>query len=67
MRDRDLFARILGIESPWQVEDVELHLADGEVVVHVAIEPGAQLVCPHCGQPASMFVKETLINSPFSA
>ena len=57
MRDRDLYARILGIESPWQVRDVELHLSEGEVIVHVAIESDAQLVCPHCGKSAPRYDK----------
>jgi len=59
MRDRDLYAQILGIESPWQVRDVELHLKEGEVVVHVELEPGAHLVCPHCGKPAPRYDKRT--------
>jgi hypothetical protein len=39
MRDKDLYQRILGIEAPWSVTDVELDLKDrrhGEVRVHVA-------------------------------
>ncbi len=35
MRDKDLYARILNIEAPWRVADVELNLEQGEVVVHV--------------------------------
>ena len=59
MRDRDLYAQILGIESPWQVRDIELHLNEGEVVVHVNLETGAQLTCPHCGKPAPRYDKRT--------
>ena len=40
MRDKDLYAQILGIESPWKVSGVELTLAGGEVVVHVEQEEG---------------------------
>ena len=44
MRDRELYARILGIEAPWRVEGVELKLEEGEVVVQV--EPaGRGLIC----------------------
>ena len=50
MRDKDLYAQILGIESPWKVSDVELALAGGEVVVHVEQEEGATQCCPTCGQ-----------------
>ena len=35
MRDKDLYARILNIEDPWRVADVEVNLQQGEVVVHV--------------------------------
>lgn len=50
MRDKDLYAQILGIKSPWQVSSVELALSDGEVTVHVEREAGATLCCPSCGQ-----------------
>ncbi|OQX37735.1 MAG: transposase, partial [Candidatus Sedimenticola endophacoides] len=33
MRDKELYAQILGIESPWQVSDVDLSMSDGEVTV----------------------------------
>ena len=33
MRDKDLYAQILGLQSPWQVREVALHLEEGEVVV----------------------------------
>ncbi|HHJ17375.1 MAG TPA: ISL3 family transposase, partial [Gammaproteobacteria bacterium] len=59
MRDRDLYARMLGIESPWQVRDVGLDLNEREVLVHVDMDPGAQLACPHCGTPATCYDKRT--------
>jgi transposase len=52
MRDKELYAQILGIKSPWQVSDVELALSEGEVTVHVEPEPGAKLCCPTCGEPS---------------
>lgn len=50
MRDRDLYAKILGIEEPWKVVDVELNLEGGEVAVHV-VHDGGVLMCPECGEP----------------
>ena len=47
MQDRDLYARILGIEEPWVVEEVGLSLAEGEVVVRVR-HSGRGLCCPEC-------------------
>ena len=54
MRDKELYARIVGIEAPWRVEDVELNLQQGEVVVRVAHDGGA-LTCPECGRPANRY------------
>ena len=34
MRDRDLYAKILGVSEPWEVTDVELNVAGKTVVVH---------------------------------
>ena len=34
MQDRKLYEQILGIESPWYVERVELKLECGQVHVH---------------------------------
>ncbi len=50
MRDKDLYAQILGIKSPWQVTGVELALSEGEVTVHVEQKRNARLCCPTCGK-----------------
>ncbi len=50
MRDKDLYAQILGIKSPWQVSGVELILSKGELTVHVEQEAGAKQCCSTCGQ-----------------
>ena len=50
MRDKDLYAQILGIESPWQVIEVELKSAENEVIVHVAPKAGSKHCCPTCGE-----------------
>lgn len=59
MRDKDLYQKILGIESPWRVTEVDLALqtSPGKVTVKVEMEPGAQLRCPHCNQPAPGYDK----------
>ena len=49
MQDRALYARLLGIERPWQVTEVELRLDEEQaIVVSVALEPGAALQGPKC-------------------
>lgn len=52
MRDKDLYQKILGVESPWYVTDVELELENlsGKVTVKVEVESGVQLHCPHYGK-----------------
>lgn len=49
MRDKDLYAQILGIKNPWQVTGVELGLSEGEVTVHIEQEKGTNQCCPTCG------------------
>ena len=49
MQDRDLYQRILGIESPWYVESVDLRLTDGEIHVHLAHHKQESWPCPGCG------------------
>ena len=49
MRDKDLYAQILGIQAPWLVREVALNLDEGEVVVHVHHDPQVPLSCPSCG------------------
>lgn len=50
MRDKDLYAQILGITYPWFVGEVELQLQEGEVIVHLELDPDYTLTCPLCGK-----------------
>ena len=52
MRDTDLYARILGVGQPWEVTDVELRLAAGEVEVKVEYAGSVAVACPACGAAA---------------
>jgi transposase len=49
MRDKELYAQILGIKRPWHVSGVELSLSEGEILVQVDQEKGATQSCPSCG------------------
>ena len=55
MQDRELYRRILGIESPWQVERVELKLEQGEVHVYLEHAPEAKWLCPECSTPSPLY------------
>jgi transposase len=52
MRDTDLYAKILGVTSPWQVTDVELEASKGTVTIHVGRDSQLALKCPHCAKPS---------------
>jgi transposase len=47
VNDRQLYATILGIESPWRVTDVRLDLAKGDVFVRVET---SEARCPECNE-----------------
>jgi transposase len=59
MRDKDLYAQILGITSPWQVSNVELALSAGEVTVYVEQEKGTKQCCPTCGKESPGYDSRT--------
>jgi transposase len=50
VRDRDLYAKILGLAEPWVVTDVVLDVKAQTVVVQLGRRAGATLACPECGQ-----------------
>lgn len=50
MRDKDLYAAILGIQRPWQVADVTLAPQTEEVRVRIEPVAGTRFPCPTCGQ-----------------
>ena len=49
MRDRELYAKILGLAEPWIVVDVDLDLPGKSVKVFLGRREGAALLCPECG------------------
>lgn len=54
MQDRELYRRILGIETPWYVASVALNLEAGEVHVHLAHQDGIDWPCPQCAAPSKL-------------
>ena len=49
------YQRLLNLSSPWQVTSVTLDEASGEVVVHVSNDPTHPLLCPDCGDFATIY------------
>lgn len=55
MRDKDLYATILGIHSPWHVTTVDLTPESEEVRVTIAPEADARFDCPACGKASPRY------------
>jgi len=55
MRDRELYAQILGVVFPWRVHDVQLDVAGEQVTVFVQAEASAAWKCPECGREAPRY------------
>lgn len=54
MQDYELYRRILGIESPWWVERVDLQLEAGEIHVYLGHDSGPWH-CADCGQECTIY------------
>jgi transposase len=52
MRDIDLYAQILGVQSPWSVDCVNFLKENKEVCITVSLSK-AGYCCPECGKPCN--------------
>lgn len=48
MKDTELYQHLLGLQSPWSVERVDLDVKEQRVIVYAAHEKGATFSCPEC-------------------
>jgi transposase len=55
MRDKDLYATILGIRSPWHVTAVDLSAQQEEVRVTIEAQGSARFTCPSCDKPCPRY------------
>lgn len=55
MQDHQLYEQILGITSPWHVEQVELKLEEGEVHVHLGHAADFEWKCAECGAECPLY------------
>lgn len=54
MHDRELYRRILGIEAPWTVSDIDVDCPGGGVTVCIE-HSGEGLGCPQCGTACPVY------------
>jgi len=50
MQDKDLYEKLLGLEAPWHVSNVDLQMEDAKVTVRLEHDALARFPCPECGQ-----------------
>ena len=55
MEDRELYRRILGIESPWYIASVDLQSAPREVHIYLAHEDQTLWPCAECGAASQLY------------
>ena len=54
MNDKKLYEQILGINSPWHVEQVELKLEAGQILI--GVEGSSEVdACPECGRRCARY------------
>jgi len=54
MDEKSLYADILNLSAPWQVQSLSLYEKSGSVTVIVGIAEHTQLTCPTCGKSCSI-------------
>lgn len=59
MRDRDLYATILGLTAPWKVTDVEVDSELETVSVRVEATGRSAMLCPECGKQCPGYDRRT--------
>jgi hypothetical protein len=55
MEDRELYRRILGIESPWSVTSVDLQLTPKEVHIYLDHDDLPTWPCAECAAPSKLY------------
>jgi transposase len=55
VRDTDLYRHLLGLVAPWEVDRVELSVADGRVDVWVRHPDRTRFACPDCDTPLPVY------------
>jgi hypothetical protein len=52
MQEQQLFASALGLQSPWNVSNLEFSLENRKLDIHIDFARGSEFSCPSCQAPA---------------
>jgi transposase len=55
MQDIELYTKVLGIQTPWIISDVQLNLKESTVTVSVSYDSSIPVACPVCEGQASIY------------
>jgi len=55
MKDTELYSKILGINDPWYVENVEIGILEQTIKVYLEHDNKASWTCPECGNAAPVY------------
>lgn len=55
MQDKELYQHLLGLESPWSVDEVKLDTENQQIIVQVVHPEGTKFCCPECGESLACY------------
>ena len=55
METAEFYSELLGLESPWEVEEVKHSLKDFEVRIRLSYETGSEFQCSECGKKCAVY------------
>lgn len=55
MQEQQLFASALGLQSPWNVSNLEFSLDNRKLDIHIDFARGSEFSCPSCQAPAKAY------------
>lgn len=55
METAEFYSDILGLETPWEVEEVKHSLKDAEVRIRLSYPPGSEFKCAECGKACAVY------------
>jgi transposase len=55
MQDIELYTKLLGIQPPWKISDIQISLKDRAVTIKVAYDEAVPVACTVCGGQATIY------------